>query len=534
MSSPTSTPVGATGIESDIEKHGDQRSKPLAAQSDEARALDGKELAFVVVGLLLSVLMFALDETILATAIPVILSHFNALGDVTWVISAYLLTQVSFVLTFGQALEIFPAKWVFLFSMALFELGSLLCAVAPSVGFLIFGRAVAGVGAGGMYVASYHIINETARLERRPLLVSASSLVFAFSSIVGPFIGGAFSQRVSWRWCFYINLPIGAIALAVVFFALPVRRPPGAAAHKSSYLKLKDIMKMDWIGCLLCLAMVVCFILPLQWGGTTRPWSDPTVIALLCLSGILSSVFIGWELYVDKGIVPLRVLAQRSVVGSCLVAFFGLFGYMIFIYYLPLRYQAVQGHGAIRSGLDILPFLLSTMISSTACGALTSAYGRYWPFQVIAPCLCAIGAGLLYSTDESTSLGKLVGYQILFGTGTGAILENTIIATEATVEGADQVPQGTSLFTFSQLMGGVIGITLAGTVFNNELASGLAQYAPQVPPGPVRDSVSAIYSSVSADLRPGVIRAYVRALQRTYLIGVPAGIIAFLGALMIK
>ncbi|EJU00069.1 MFS general substrate transporter [Dacryopinax primogenitus] len=486
--------------------------------------------------MLLSVFLIALDQTITSTAIPRIASEFNSLNDVTWIASAYFLTQAGCLMLYGQLLVIAPTKWVYISAITLFEIGSLICGVAPTVNVLIFGRAFAGVGAAGIFVAVLSIIAQITHISKRPLLFGSFAGVFALASVVGPLLGGAFSDHVTWRWCFYINLPIGAVSVVVILLLIEARPAIGSEVTDGMN-QLQRWLSLDWIGAFLSIGMVVCLILPLQWGGNSKPWNDPAVIATFCVFGALLIVFVLWEWRMGpRALMPLQMFRRRTQVGACLEAFWIMLCMLLATYYLPLLYQA-KGHSATQSGIDILPFMLATVISAAGSGGIINATGRYWPFIFTLPLLTAVGAGLLFTIDSSTSNAKLIGFQILYGAGIGGSMQNTIIAVQAEYHAEERmIPQGTSMVNFTQLIGGVIGISIAGTVFANQLGSQLAQYAPGLDPSIVqtlKESVTVV-ATLPLDQQGPIIEAYTKALDYVYIIGVPAGVLGTLSALLIR
>jgi hypothetical protein len=310
------------------------------------------------------------------------------------------------------------------------------------------------------------------------------------------------------------------------------------------------VTSLDWIGTAICLAMTTSLLLPLQWGGNTKPWSSPQVYALFPIFGVLVAAFVAWEHRLGpRAIMPLSMFRSRTQIGACLAAvgvlhgqshttpltapsqFFIFFCLLIGSYYLPLWFQATRGVSATSSGISILPFMLANVIVAGGVGAIVSTRGRYWHFIVVSPLLTAIGSGLLYTTDVHTPSAALIGFQILFGAGIGGAFQNTILSVQAEYADAPaRVPQATSLVNFTQLMGGVIGLAAAGTLFSNKLASGLPADLPPAARAAVVSSVEAIKLLPPA-LQAGVVNAYVQALRPVFVLGVPTAALASLSAL---
>ncbi|KAM0753699.1 MFS general substrate transporter, partial [Meredithblackwellia eburnea MCA 4105] len=507
----------------------------------ESKYLTGRKLALVFIGMLLSVFLIALDQTILSPALPIIASKFQALDQIAWIASAYFLTQTAFLLLYGQVLTVFDRKWTFLAAITLFEIGSLICAVAPNVDVLIFGRAFAGCGAAGIFVSVLSIIAEVTRLEQRPKLLGLFGGVFGISSVIGPLLGGAFTDKVSWRWCFYINLPFGAITVASILLILGPQPAPPLAEPVALYTEAKfrrwtfgkwvprrgtfifKLGVLDWIGTTLMLGTITLLLLPLQWGGNKYPWHSGVIIGTFVGFGALVVIFViyEWKFAGETCILPLRFFRNRTQVGACIEAFFLMFIMLMGTYYLPIFYQATKGVTATKSGIDILPFMLGVVFAAGISGGLVSALGRYQPWLVGGPFLICIGSGLLYTVTEHSSSAKVAGFQIILGVGLGVVMQNTIIAVQADIKDQKDISQATGLVTFAQLVGGTIGVSIASTVFGTKLASGLHQFAPDAPFELVRNSVEAIKTLPKAQ-QPGVIHAYCLALNATYIIGVAA------------
>ncbi|KAG8797492.1 hypothetical protein FRC17_007729, partial [Serendipita sp. 399] len=386
-------------------------------------------------------------------------SEFHALEQLTWVVSTYFLTQAGLMLWFGQLLTIVSSKSVFLACIIIFESGSLICALAPNINVLIFGRAIQGVGGSGGYVSILTIISQMAKLELRPILLASFGGVFGIANIFGPLLGGVFTDRLTWRWCFWINLPFGGVSLAAVFAFLPFHPPLPSALHQNKTL-FQKWASMDWIGTVLALGMTVSLLLPLTWGGVARPWNDRVVIALFVLAGVLFILLILWERRLGpSAMMPLSILMRKTQLSATFASFTLMMLSIIATYYLPFFYQS-KGRSAEQSGLDILPMMLAMVAGSASSGYLNKVTGRYVPFLIAGPVLASIAGGLFFTIDEHTSKAKLIGYQVLFGFGEGMAFHQPLIAIQADyAKEADLIPQASSLLTYIQLLGAVCGIS---------------------------------------------------------------------------
>ncbi|KAK7012869.1 MFS general substrate transporter [Favolaschia claudopus] len=497
----------------------------------EDRYLRGVQLFQVYCGLLITVLLITLDQTIVATALPQIVSHFNALSDVTWPVTAYFLTQGGLILFAGQVLSLFPKKKVYLSSTLLFEIGSLMCGIANSMPLFIAGRAVAGCGAAGIQMSVATLTPEITPLDKRPVLYATFGGVLGLSAVLGPLLGGAFTDRASWRWCFWINLPCGAVGAAVVFFLLNVKPP-----IRNENERTPRWMRLDWAGAILMLGSFACFLLPLQWGGNVRAWNDPVVIALFAVSIVLLFGFFAWERFMGpKSMVPLRLLTRRTQIGGAIYGFLGYLAMLLVTYYLPLWYQA-RGKSAIQSGLGILPYLISLVVAAGVAGGAVTKFGNYWWFLLLCPFTTAIAGGLFFTLRGDTPAAHLIGYQILYGVGIGTTFQNVLLAVQ--VDFADNeimIPQATAFVSFTQILGGIVGIAVAGSMFANNFRHHLDIYAPDLPSSAreaVLQSVTVI-KSLPTVLRTQVVEAYARGLGPIFLLSVAAAILSSVSTLLI-
>ncbi|KAI5269649.1 MFS general substrate transporter [Aureobasidium subglaciale] len=504
-----------------MEKEPDTTSSPPARDDEETSYLSGLTLLSVVVALVLVIFLMMLDTSIVATAIPRITTQFHSLEDVGWYGSSYLLASCALQPLAGKIYKEFSYKWTFLWFFALFELGSLICGVATSSNMFIIGRAVAGLGCSGLLNGALSIIAASVPLTKRPLYMGFMMALSQFGVLFGPLIGGALTEYTTWRWCFYINLPIGGVVAVILFFA-PVPAGPEKTEPKKFELGV-FLRSLDLIGFALFAPAIIQLLLALQWGGTEYPWNSSTIIGLFCGGGATILVFMTWEYFKgDDAMIPLSMVKNRIFASSCMTVFFTFSSMLCVNYYLPIYFQAVRGASPTMSGVDLLPSIISQMIFAILSGVGVTKVGYYLPFSVTCGVLTAISCGLLSMLGPHTSMAKWIGYQILGGVGRGLGIQMPIVAVQNLLP-KSQASVAMSILIFSQTFGGALFLAFAQTVFNTGLSSALKEYAPEVAAETILAAgATGVRGVVSGAVLPHVLQAYSVAVSHVFYLAAGA------------
>lgn len=442
---------------------------PAAPADAVPTPLAGRQLAAVFGGLLLAMLLAALDSTIVSTALPTIVGELGGLERLAWVVTAYLLAQTIVTPLYGKLGDLHGRKRVLQVAVVVFLVGSALCGAARTMPQLIAFRFLQGLGGGGLMVTAQAVVGDVVTPRDRGRYQGIFGAVFAVASVAGPLLGGYLTTHLSWRWIFYVNLPLGLLALGVVAAALPAATPRGRR-------------RVDWAGAGLLAVALASLVLVTDLGGVHVAWGSPTIVALAALAVATLVGFALVERRAAEPVLPPRLFRERAFTASAavgLVVGFALFGAAT---YLPLWLQVAKGASPTASGLRMLPMMGGTLVSSILAGQLISRTGRYKIFPVVGTALAAAGLVLLSQLDADTSLRAAAGMMLLLGLGLGLTMQVLVIAVQNAVpyEDLGVATSGTMLF---RLVGGSLGTAVLGAIFAAGLARELALRLAGAPTG---------------------------------------------------
>lgn len=482
-----------------------QTEAPTAATP----ALSHRQILIIFSGIMLGMLLAAIDQTIVATALPTIVGDLGGLNHLSWVVTAYLLAETVSTPLFGKLGDLFGRKRLFQAAIVIFILGSILSGLATNMGQLIAFRAVQGVGAGGLIVLAMALIADVVSPRERGRYQGYFGAVFGVSSVAGPLLGGFLTDHLSWRWVFYVNVPLGILALFVTSAVLP------AAVQRQ-----RGKVRIDWAGTTLLSGAIVSLVLLTTWGGSEYAWGSPVIVGLGAAAVVLALAFVAVERRVEEPAIPLRLFRIRTFTIAAGVSFVigvGLFGS---ITYLPTFLQVANGASASNSGLLLVPMMGGLLVSSILAGRVITRTGRYRHFPIVGMGVASIGMYLLSTLGTDSSRWESGAYMVVLGAGIGMVMQIMVLATQNEAPIAD-LGVATSTVTFFRAVGGSIGVALAGALFNSRLTDLLGGAAPT---GMTPEELGALAPDEAARMAG----AFADAITMVFRYAVPLFVVGFL------
>ncbi|GAB7183412.1 MFS transporter [Kitasatospora sp. Ki12] len=475
--------------------------------------------------LLLAMLLAALDQTIVSTALPTIVSDLGGLEHLSWVVTAYMLASTAATPLWGKLGDMYGRKRFFQASIVIFLLGSVLCGVAQDMGGLIAFRALQGLGGGGLMVLSQAIVGDLVPPRDRGRYQGLFGAVFGVTSVLGPLLGGLFVDHLSWRWVFYVNLPVGVVALLVIAAVLHGR-------------EVRREHRIDYPGTALIAAVATCLVLMTSLGGTTWAWSSWQIVGLGVLGLVLLLAFVEVERSAAEPVLPLRLFRSRTFSLVAVISFvigFAMFGALT---YLPTFLQVVVQVSPTMSGIHMLPMVLGMLVTSIGSGQIVARTGHYRVFPIAGTALTTVGLLLLSRLDEHSGTAEMSGYFLVFGLGLGLVMQVLVLIVQNSV-GYEDLGVATAGATFFRSIGASFGVSIFGTVFASGLRDRLAEALAGVPlpPGFRPETVTAdprVIPRLPAAVQPGIYHAYAESITRVFLYAVPVAVVAFVLSLFLR
>ncbi|GIJ70679.1 MDR family MFS transporter [Virgisporangium ochraceum] len=491
----------------------------------DSPSLSPARIRLIFSGLALALLVAALDQAVVATALPTIATDLGGLEHIAWVVTAYLAGVAVSTPLSGKLGDIYGRKTVFLVAVVVFVVGSALVGLAQSLEQLIAFRALQGIGGGGLLTVTVAMGADIVTPRELGRYMGFFGASFGAASVIGPLAGGLFTEHLSWRWIFYINLPVGAVCFAVIALAMPatVRRGTGR--------------RLDYLGAAVLAWAIVAVVLVTSWGGAQYAWSSSTIIIWSSLGVVAIAVFVVVERRTGDPVLPLGLFRDRTFSVVCASSFFVGFGMFGAIAFLPLYLQLVKGEGPTDSGLLLLPLMLGLTVAAVVAGLVITKTGRYKAFTVLGPLVAGGGMVLLQTAEPSTSRTAITAYMVAVGVGIGLCMQVLVLVAQNTAA-PDTMGVTTSTVAFLRTIGGAVGVAVLGAVFSRQVTDGLTDLPTggsiDIPAGAGATASSEAIAHLPPDVRATYVSAFADALTDVYLWIVPAFVAAALAAALLR
>lgn len=494
--------------------------EPPGNEHTETAPVGAQRRNLIFVAVVLGMLLAALDQTIVATALPTVVADLGGAGHQSWVVTSYLLASTIVTAIVGKLGDLFGRKAVFGTAIVFFLGGSVLCGIASSMEMLVASRALQGIGGGAIMVTATALIGEVIPLRDRGRYQGALGAVFGVTTVIGPLLGGYFTDHLSWRWAFWINVPIAVIVLIVALTTIPA-------------LGKRARPVIDYAGIALIGVGASGLTLATSWGGSTYAWSSPVIIGLFVGSAIVLTLFVRVELRADEPILPIRLFASPVFTVCCILSFIVGFAMLGALTFMPTFMQFVDGVSATESGLRTLPMVAGLLITSMGSGVLVSRTGKYKIFPVVGTAVMTVGFALLSTMDATTPMVQQSAYLFILGAGIGLCMQVLILIVQSTANFSD-LGVATSGVTFFRTIGSSFGAAIFGSLFANFLGNriGPALAAGGAPPEAAESP--RLLHQLAPEVAAPIVAAYADSLGMVFLCAAPVALVGFIVALTLK